>query len=63
MEEKVVILNKLIKQGEVNRKIQKQIDKKSEMYAKDFERLKHYIEKQGLDLSFTGLELYLSHTD
>lgn len=62
MGEKIVVFNRAIKKQEVNRDIEEQINKKSKMYASDFERFQKFVEQEGLELSFEGLEAYLKHT-
>ncbi len=60
--EKVVQLTQMIASRKVDTKIKEQIEKKSKMYAGDFERFKKYAATAGVDVSFAGLESYLVHT-
>lgn len=62
MGEKVISLNQMIEGRKVDTEIQEQIDKKSKMYAGDYNRFKQYANEKGLSLSFETLESYLLHT-
>lgn len=62
MEEKVIPLTQMIEGRKVDSEIQEQIDKKSKMYAGDFQRFQQFANEKGLSISFETLEAYLLHT-
>ncbi|MBQ0138614.1 MAG: site-specific integrase [Kurthia sp.] len=59
---RVVNFNQAAKMREVDEQIQKQVDKKSKMYAGDFKRFETYCQTKGLEVSFDSLRAYLLDT-
>lgn len=58
----IIEFTQAAKMREVDEQIQKQIDKKSKMYAGDFKRFEMYCQKKGLIISFDSLKAYLLDT-